>query len=57
MRKSRNHMNICKAVWHGLRAQRDPEDVARARGRKLVDVSELRIVQCFEFITNTGLSR
>jgi len=57
MRKSRNHMNICKAVWHGLRAQRDPEDVARARGRKLVDVSGLRIVQCSEFITNTGLSR
>jgi len=40
MRKSRNHMNVCKAVWAALRGQRDPEDVARARGRKLVDVSD-----------------
>ena len=33
-------MNVCKAVWAALRGQRDPEDVARARGRKLVDVSD-----------------
>jgi len=46
MRKSRNHMNICKAVWHALRAQRDPEDVARARGRKLVDVSLVAFLHC-----------
>jgi small subunit ribosomal protein S5 len=41
MRKSRNHMNMCKAVWAALRAQRDPEEVARARGRKMVDVRKV----------------
>nr|POE72290.1 37s ribosomal protein s5, mitochondrial [Quercus suber] len=35
--RSRNKMNVCKAAFKALTTQRLPEDVARARGRKLVD--------------------
>lgn len=41
VRKSRNPMNVAKAVWHALRSQRDPEEVARGRGKKLVDVRKV----------------
>lgn len=34
-------MNIVKATYEALMAQRLPEDVARARGRKLVDVRKV----------------
>ncbi|EGP84748.1 unnamed protein product [Zymoseptoria tritici ST99CH_3D1] len=36
--RSRNKMNVVKAAFEALTNQRLPEDVARARGRKLVDV-------------------
>lgn len=39
--RSRNPMNIVKAAYEALMAQRLPEDVARARGRKLVDVRKV----------------
>nr|POE74038.1 putative 37s ribosomal protein s5, mitochondrial [Quercus suber] len=40
--RSRNKMNVCKAAFKALTNQRLPEDVARARGRKLVDSYERR---------------
>ncbi|KKZ63955.1 hypothetical protein EMCG_01709 [[Emmonsia] crescens] len=36
--RSRNKMNTVKATYEALMSQKDPEDIARARGRKLVDV-------------------
>ncbi|KAL8748498.1 MAG: hypothetical protein Q9199_008178 [Rusavskia elegans] len=36
--RSRNHMNTVKATLQALLSQRLPEEIARARGRKLVDV-------------------
>ncbi|KAK3645194.1 28S ribosomal protein S5, mitochondrial [Elasticomyces elasticus] len=36
--RSRNKMNVVKAAFEALTKQRLPEDVARARGRKMVDV-------------------
>ncbi|GAB7362728.1 hypothetical protein MBLNU230_g3034t1 [Neophaeotheca triangularis] len=39
--RSRNKMNVVKATWEALMSQRLPEDVARARGRKLVDVRKV----------------
>ncbi|KAI4169016.1 MAG: hypothetical protein LQ346_009001 [Caloplaca aetnensis] len=39
--RSRNHMNTVKATIQALLSQRLPEDVARARGRKLVDVRKV----------------
>lgn len=39
--RSRNPMNVVKATWQALMSQRLPEDVARARGRKLVDVRKV----------------
>lgn len=39
--RSRNPMNTVKAVYEALMSQRDPEDIARARGRKLVDVRKV----------------
>ncbi|KAG9540659.1 hypothetical protein KCU71_g19643, partial [Aureobasidium melanogenum] len=39
--RSRNPMNIVKATYEALMKQRLPEDVARARGRKLVDVRKV----------------
>ncbi|KAK3721103.1 28S ribosomal protein S5, mitochondrial [Vermiconidia calcicola] len=35
--RSRNKMNVVKAAFKALTAQRLPEDVARGRGRKMVD--------------------
>lgn len=39
--RSRNKMNMVKATYEALLNQRLPEDVARARGRKLVDVRKV----------------
>jgi len=36
--RSRNKMNVVKATFQALTNQRLPEDIARARGRKMVDV-------------------
>ncbi|EDN02986.1 37S ribosomal protein S5 [Histoplasma capsulatum] len=39
--RSRNKMNTVKATYEALMSQKDPEDIARARGRKLVDVRKV----------------
>ncbi|KAI9873913.1 MAG: 28S ribosomal protein S5, mitochondrial [Pleopsidium flavum] len=39
--RSRNPMNVIKATFQALRSQRLPEDIARARGKKLVDVRKV----------------
>ena len=39
--RSRNPMNTVKATMQALLSQQSPEDVARARGRKLVDVRKV----------------
>ena len=39
--RSRNKMNVVKAAYAALMAQKLPEDVARARGRKMVDVRKV----------------
>ncbi|KAL2829920.1 ribosomal protein S5, C-terminal domain-containing protein [Aspergillus cavernicola] len=39
--RSRNPMNTVKAAYQAIMSQRNPEDVARARGKKLVDVRKV----------------
>ncbi|KAK2882668.1 hypothetical protein FQN49_000142 [Arthroderma sp. PD_2] len=39
--RSRNKMNSAKAAFKALMSQKDPEEVARARGKKLVDVRKV----------------
>lgn len=39
--RARNKMNTVKATWYALLGQKLPEDIARARGRKLVDVRKV----------------
>jgi len=39
--RSRNPMNTVKATFEALSSQKLPEDIARARGRKLVDVRKV----------------
>lgn len=39
--RSRNPMNTVKAAYEALRSQRNPEEIARARGKKLVDVRKV----------------
>lgn len=39
--RSRNKMNTVKAAYEALMSQKDPEEVARARGRKMVDVRKV----------------
>ncbi|KAK2766899.1 28S ribosomal protein S5, mitochondrial [Arachnomyces sp. PD_36] len=39
--RSRNPMNTVKAAYQALMSQKDPEEVARARGKKLVDVRKV----------------
>lgn len=34
-------MNVVKAAFEALRSQRLPEDVAKGRGRKMVDVRKV----------------
>ena len=36
--RSRNPMNIVKATFQALRSQRDPEEIALARGKRMVDL-------------------
>ncbi|KAL4931560.1 mitochondrial 37S ribosomal protein uS5m [Aspergillus undulatus] len=38
---ARNKMNTVKATYQALLDQRDPEEIARARGKKLVDVRKV----------------
>ncbi|KAF1996889.1 37S ribosomal protein S5 [Amniculicola lignicola CBS 123094] len=39
--RSRNKMNVIKATWEALCNQRLPDEIARARGKKLVDVRKV----------------
>ncbi|GAB1191358.1 ribosomal protein S5, C-terminal domain-containing protein [Aspergillus pseudonomiae] len=39
--RSRNPMNTVKAAYEALMNQRNPEDIARARGKKMVDVRKV----------------
>ena len=39
--RSRNPMNTIKATLEALQSQRIPDEVARARGKKLVDVRKV----------------
>lgn len=39
--RCRNKMNTVKAAYEALMSQRDPEEIARARGKKLVDVRKV----------------
>lgn len=39
--RSRNPMNTVKAAYQALMSQRNPDDIARARGKKLVDVRKV----------------
>lgn len=39
--RSRNPMNTVKATYQALMSQKNPEEVARARGKKLVDVRKV----------------
>lgn len=39
--RSRNAMNTVKATYQALLSQRNPEDIARARGKKMVDVRKV----------------
>jgi small subunit ribosomal protein S5 len=39
--RSRNKMNTVKATVECLMAQKLPEDIARARGKKMVDVRKV----------------
>ena len=39
--RSRNKMNTVKAAYEALMSQRDPEEAARARGKKMVDVRKV----------------
>jgi small subunit ribosomal protein S5 len=34
-------MNTVKAAYEAFMSQKDPEDIARARGKKLVDVRKV----------------
>ncbi|PNS18371.1 hypothetical protein CAC42_6188 [Sphaceloma murrayae] len=40
-RRSRNKMNVVKATYEALMSQRIPQEVAMARGRKMVDVRKV----------------
>ncbi|KAB8232975.1 ribosomal protein S5, C-terminal domain-containing protein [Aspergillus alliaceus] len=39
--RSRNPMNTVKAAYEAIMSQRNPEDIARARGKKIVDVRKV----------------
>ncbi|KAI9844983.1 MAG: 28S ribosomal protein S5, mitochondrial [Sclerophora amabilis] len=39
--RSRNPMNVVKAAFQALKSQRIPDEIARARGKKLVDVRKV----------------
>ncbi|QIW99135.1 hypothetical protein AMS68_004653 [Peltaster fructicola] len=39
--RSRNKMNVVKAAYQALLSQRHPEDIAKSRGRKMIDVRKV----------------
>ncbi|KAF2833340.1 hypothetical protein CC86DRAFT_338587 [Ophiobolus disseminans] len=39
--RSRNKMNVIKATWEALTSQKLPDEIARARGKKMVDVRKV----------------
>lgn len=39
--RARNPMNTVKAAYQALTSQKDPEEVAKGRGKKLVDVRKV----------------
>lgn len=39
--RARNPMNTVKATVEALLSQKDPEEIARARGKKMVDVRKV----------------
>ena len=39
--RSRNKMNVIKATWEALTNQKLPDEIARGRGKKLVDVRKV----------------
>jgi small subunit ribosomal protein S5 len=39
--RGRNKMNVVKATYKALMSQKLPEDIARGRGKKLVDVRKV----------------
>jgi len=39
--RSRNKMNVVKATWEALTSQKLPDEIARGRGKKLVDVRKV----------------
>lgn len=39
--RARNPMNTVKAAFQALSRQKDPEEVAKGRGKKLVDVRKV----------------
>ncbi|KAF2746448.1 37S ribosomal protein-like protein S5 [Sporormia fimetaria CBS 119925] len=39
--RSRNKMNVIKATWEALTSQKLPDEIARGRGKKLVDVRKV----------------
>jgi small subunit ribosomal protein S5 len=39
--RSRNKMNVIKATWEALTTQKLPDEIARARGKKMVDVRKV----------------
>lgn len=39
--RARNPMNTVKAAFKALTSQRDPEEIARGRGKKMVDVRKV----------------
>lgn len=39
--RSRNQMNTVKAAYEALMSQRNPEQIAHALGRKIVDVRKV----------------
>ena len=41
MPRATNKMNTVKAVVEALHSQKDPEEISRGRGRKLVDVRKV----------------
>lgn len=43
--RARNPMNTVKAAFEALRSQKDPQEVARGRGKKFVDVRKVYYAQ------------
>jgi len=39
--RARNPMNTVKAAYQALQSQKDPEEIAKGRGKKMVDVRKV----------------